>query len=100
MSDKWLLIEHNKIFTTWFNERIYDDESTCKSIRWMPYMPKFNLITWTVYNINKFYFYIKSKDDHSTLQSSGTMVEAESMYFSNYKYMNHIMHSRPYFGFI
>lgn len=63
-------------------------------------MPKFNLITWSAYGITKFSFYTKSKDDRRTMQNSGVMVEAESMYFSSSKYNNLVLASRAYFGII
>lgn len=37
-------------------------------------MPKFNVITWSAYDINKFSFYTQSKDDHNTVQNSEAMV--------------------------
>lgn len=60
-------------------------------------MIKFNVITWNSYDITKFLFYIKSKDDGCTMQNSGVMVEVESMYFSNSKDKNHVLASRAYF---
>ena len=63
-------------------------------------MPKLNVITWSAYDIPKFSFYTKSKDDRSTMQNSGVMVEAESMYFSSSKDNNHVLSSRAYFGVI
>lgn len=38
-------------------------KNTSKTIKWMLYMPKFNLITCTACDLNKFPFYTKSKDD-------------------------------------
>lgn len=60
----------------------------------MSYVPKFNVIIYTAYNISKFSFYTKSKNDHSTMQNSGFMVGAESMNFYNSKDKNHAIVSR------
>ena len=85
MSDKLLLIEHNKRLIDWFNERVSNDCSASEILKWSSYEPKFCVITWAAYDIGHYTFYTKSKDDHSTMQNSGVMVEAESMYFSSSK---------------
>lgn len=85
MSSNWLLKEHKNNFISWFNERISNDESAFKTIKWMSYMPKFNVVTWTTNKINNFPFYTNSKYYRSTIQNSGVMVEAESMYFLIWK---------------
>lgn len=100
MSDKWLLKEHNKNFISWFNERICNDDSASEIIKWILYMPKLNVVTSTAYDTSNISFYTKSKDVHSTMQNSGVMVEAESMYFSSLKDKNHILVCRAYFGVI
>lgn len=98
MNERWLLIKHNKTFITWFNESVSKDSSASKIIKCLSCMPTFNIITWSAYNITKFSFYIKSKDDHNTMQNNGVMVGVESMYFSSSKYNNHVLVSIAYFG--
>lgn len=66
----------------------------------MSYMPKFNVVTWAPYDISKFSFYTKSKDDRSTMHNSRVIVEAQPMYFSSSKDKNSIIESRQYFGVI
>lgn len=63
-------------------------------------MPKFNLLTWISYEINKFSFYTKSNDDRSTMSNSGVMSEAEFIYFFSSKDKNPIIASRAYFRVI
>ena len=101
MNEKWLLTEHNKTFITWFNESV-PKESTCASetIKWLSCMSKFNVITWSAYDITRYSFYTKSKDGRSTMKNSGVMVKVESMYFSSAKNNNLVLASRAYFGFI
>lgn len=83
MSDKWLLKEYNNNFISWFNKRIYSDDNESETFKWLSYLPKFNVVTWTAYDISNFPFYIKSKDERSTIQNSEIMFEAESMFFSS-----------------
>ncbi|XP_058784274.1 uncharacterized protein LOC131659049 [Vicia villosa] len=100
MNKKGLLKEHNKSFSEWFKEKIAGDDSASKTIKWLSYEPKCNIITWSEYDINKTSFYRKSKDDRSTTQNSGVMILAESMHFSSAKDKNPVMASTPYFGVI
>ena len=80
ISDKWLLKEDNKNFISWFDERISNDGSASETIKWMSYMPKFNIVTWTIYAISNFFIYTKPKYDHCIMKNSGVMVKTESMY--------------------
>lgn len=100
MNDKWLLTEHNKKFISLFNKRISNDDGASKIIKWLSYMPKFNVITWTTYDISDFSFYTKTKDNCSIIQNSGVMVEAESMYFSTLKDNNPILATSAFYGVI
>ncbi|XP_058776657.1 uncharacterized protein LOC131650977 [Vicia villosa] len=63
MSERGLLKEHNKSFSEWFKEKIAGDDSASKTIKWLSYEPKCNIITWSGYDINKTSFYTKAKDD-------------------------------------
>ncbi|XP_058784049.1 uncharacterized protein LOC131658813 [Vicia villosa] len=100
MSERGLLKEHNKSFSEWFKEKIAGDDSASKTIKWLSYEPKCNIITWSGYDINKTSFYTKAKDDRSTTQNSGVMIVVESMHFSSAKDKNPVMASTPYFGVI
>lgn len=44
MSDKWFLKEYNKNFINWFNERISNECNASKKVKWMSWMPKFNVV--------------------------------------------------------
>ncbi|KAI5442334.1 hypothetical protein KIW84_011414 [Lathyrus oleraceus] len=83
MNDKLLLTQHNKEFISWFDMRISNDYYASEIIKWLLYMPNFTLITWTTCKISNYSFYIKAKDDCSTMQNSKVMVETESVYFSS-----------------
>ena len=96
MNDKWLLTQHNKKFISWFNKRISNDDSASEIIKWLLYMPKFNIIIWTAYNISNFSFYTKEKDDHSIMQNNEVMVDAKSVYFSSSKDKNPILVSSAF----
>ncbi|XP_058776944.1 uncharacterized protein LOC131651292 [Vicia villosa] len=75
-------------------------KNASKTIKWLSYEPKCNILTWSGYDINTSSFYTKAKDDRSTTQNSGVMIVAESMHFSSAKDKNPVMASTPYFGVI
>ena len=79
MNEKWFLTEHNRTFKDWFKESISNESGASDICKWLSCFPKFNVITWSAYDISKYSFYIKSKGDQSTMQNSGVMVEVESM---------------------
>lgn len=87
--------EYNKSLLNWFNEKISNDESASDTIKWISYMTKFNVLTWTAYNISTFSFFTKSKGDYSTMKNNMVIVDVESMYFSSSKYKNLVMAYRP-----
>jgi hypothetical protein len=100
MKYKWVLNEHNKTFLKWFKETILADNTCSETLKCLAREPKFDVITWTGYDINNFTFYTKTQDDSSTMQNSGVMVVAESMHFSSSKDKNPVMASIPYYGII
>ena len=100
MNEKWLLTEHNRTFIDWFKESISNESGASDICKWLSRLPKFNVITWSAYDIRKYSFCTKSKDDCSTMQNSGVMIEAEYMYFSSSKDNNLVLASRAYFGVI
>lgn len=97
MSEKLMLTKHYKTFINWFNKTVSKDSNASETITWMSYMPKFNVITQSAYDITKFSFYTKSNNDHSTMQTSRVMTEGESLYFSSFKDKNHVLTCRAYF---
>ncbi|XP_058725960.1 uncharacterized protein LOC131597270 [Vicia villosa] len=74
MNEKWALIEHNKTFLKWFKEAILADNTCSETLKVLARAPKFDVISWTGYDINNFTFYTKTQDDTSTMQNSGVMV--------------------------
>src|SRR4051812_19990324 len=99
MNGKWLLTQHNKKFISWFNKKTSNDDSASEIIKWLSYMPKLNVMTWTTYDISNF-FHTKVKDDRSTMQNSKVMVGAKSMYFSSLKDKNPILATSVFYGVI
>lgn len=79
---------------------ISNDDISSETIKWLSYLPKFNVVTWTPYNISNFSFYTKSKHDRSIMWNSDNMVDVESMYFSSSKDKNPTLVSREYSGVI
>ena len=100
MNEKWVLKEHNKTFLSWFKTRVMDDDTASDTIKWLAHGPRFNVLRWSGYDINKFSFYTKSQDDKSTVQNSGVMIMASAMHFSSSNDKNPVLASIAYFGII
>jgi len=69
-------------------------------LKWLARGPNFEVITWSGYDINKFFFYTNTEDHKSTIQNSGVTLEAESMHFASSKDNNLVMATISYFGVI
>ena len=100
MTEQRLLLEHNKTFPEWFKQQATNGDSVSETIKWLALGLNFNVICWSGYDVNGYSFYTKSQDDKSTMQNSGVMVVAESMYFSSSKDKNPKLAAMPYFGVI
>nr|KYP35945.1 hypothetical protein KK1_042971 [Cajanus cajan] len=57
MNEKSLVNEHNKIFLKWFKENLFSDESASVTLKCLANEPKYNVFTYTGYDINNFSFY-------------------------------------------
>ncbi|XP_068497787.1 uncharacterized protein [Phaseolus vulgaris] len=99
-SEKWVLIEHNKTFMSWFKQQIMNDPSASETLTWLANGLKFDVLCCSGYEVNGCLFYTKSRDDRSTVQNSGVTLEAESMQFSTAKDQNPVVGSMPYYGVI
>jgi len=100
VNEKWLLTKHNKTFLKWFKDKISQEDCDVDELKWLARGPKFYVITWSGYDINKFYFYTNTEDRKSTMQNSGVTLEAESMHFASSKDNNPVMATISYFGVI
>ena len=83
--EKWVLIEHNKTFMSWFKQQIMNDPLTFETLTWLANDLKFDVLCCSGYEVNIFLFYTKSRDDKSTMQNNGVTLEAKSMQFSTSK---------------
>jgi len=81
-SEKWVLIENNITFMSWFKHQIMNDPSTYETLTWLANSLKFDVLCCSGYEVNGCLFYIKSQDDRSTIQNSGATLEEEFMQFS------------------
>jgi len=61
-NEKWLLNEHNKTFLKWFKEKIGQRACVVEHLKWLARGPNFDVITWSGYDINKFFFYTNTED--------------------------------------
>jgi len=84
-SERWVLMEHNKTFMTWFKEQIIKDLFASETLTWLANGLKFDVLCCSVYEINGTLFYTKSQNDKSTVQNSRVTLEAESLQFSTSK---------------
>ena len=98
--EKWILMEHNKTFMSWFKDEIMKDPTVSETLIWLANGLKFDVICCTGYTVNNCTYYTKSLDDKSTVQNSGVTLEAESMHFSTSKDQNPVLGSMPYYGVI
>ena len=67
-SEKWVLIEHNKTFMSWFKQQIMNDPSASETLIWLENGLKFDVLCCSSYEVNGCLFYTKSRDDRSTVQ--------------------------------
>jgi len=100
MWKNWVLKKHNKTFVDWFKDTIFGDENASETLRKLGDGPKRNVITWQGYDIKKYSFYTKAKDEKSTMQNSRVTLRAESQHFASVHEDNPCVASIPYFGFI
>ncbi|XP_029126195.1 uncharacterized protein LOC114914885 [Cajanus cajan] len=100
MNEKSLVNEHNKTFLKWFKEKVFSDDSFSNTLKCLTNEPKYNVFTYTGYDINNFSFYTKSQDDNSTMQNSGVTLQAQSMHFSSRNDKNLVVTSTSYYGVI
>ena len=100
MNEKSLVNEHKKTFLKWFKEKVFSDTNASDTLKCLANEPKYNVFTYTGYDINNFSFYTKSQDDNSTMQNSGVTLQAQSMHFSSRNDKNPILASTSYYGVI
>ena len=95
-----VLQEHNRSFINWFKETTFCDDSTSKTLRLLAIGPNLNVPTWKGYDINNYFFYVKSQDDKSSMQNNGVNLEPDSDHFCRASDNNPIWVFMPYFGVI
>jgi len=97
---KWVLMEHNRTFMSWFKDEVVKDSNVSETLTWLAIGLKFDVISCTGYEVNNCIFYTKSMDEKCTVQNSGIILEVESMQFSTSKDTNLVLGSMTYYGFI
>ncbi|KAL3650054.1 hypothetical protein CASFOL_006457 [Castilleja foliolosa] len=99
-TERWLVNAHNKSFSSWFKDHVRNDDSTPELIGWLASGPNFDVLFWQGYDINGYSFYTKDRDDKSTVQNSGVIIESESMHFSSSKDKNPLRATSSHYGII
>jgi len=91
-------MEHNKTFMPWFKDKVLKDSKALETLIWLAVGLKFDVISFTTYEVNKCIIYTKSMDENNTIQNSGITLEAEAMHFSTSKDTNPVLGSMAYYG--
>ena len=81
---------------SWFKDEVLKDSSASETLTWLTARLKFDVISYTPYEVNNCIFYTKSMDEKSTIQNSGVTLEAKSMQFSTLKDTNPVLGSMAY----
>uniref|UniRef100_A0A803MY05 DUF4216 domain-containing protein n=1 Tax=Chenopodium quinoa TaxID=63459 RepID=A0A803MY05_CHEQI len=97
MSNKSLLSEHTRSFSTWLKDQVMRElqdpsHSISKRLKSLAGGPNFRASFYSGYVYNGCKFYTKEQDKISTMQNSGVVVEAEAMHFASAK------DNRPAYG--
>jgi hypothetical protein len=103
-SERWYANEHNKKFSDWFKDTIYDDDNPFDQysprLRHLAFGPDARASFYSGYAINGNTFYTRSQDEASTMQNSGVCVDSEATYFASSKDKNPILGTMQYYGVI
>jgi len=84
-------------FLKWFKQQVQNDNTNSDTLNWLVFEPKFDVISWSGYDINNYSFYTKIEDEKGTMQNSGVMVVIESIHFSSSKDKYLVMALMSYF---
>ena len=87
-TEKWVLMEHNRIFMPWFKDEVLKDSTTSETLTLLATGLNFEVISCKAYEVNNCIFYTKSMDEKSTVQNFGVTLEAESIQFLTSKDTN------------
>jgi len=78
-TEKWVLMEHNRIFMPWFKDEVLKDSTASETLTLLATGLKFDVISCKAYEVNNCIFYTKFVDEKSLVQNSGVTLEVESM---------------------
>ncbi|XP_019184592.1 PREDICTED: uncharacterized protein LOC109179541 [Ipomoea nil] len=99
--ERWVTIEHNRTFITWFKDTVMKDLSqVSETIKWLAYGPDLLVSCYEGYDINGYTFYTKRQDVKSVVQNSGVTQVALSKDYSSAKDTKPIDAAMSYYGLI
>ncbi|XP_019164337.1 PREDICTED: uncharacterized protein LOC109160505 [Ipomoea nil] len=103
--ERWVAIEHNRTFITWFKDTVMKELSqvpnnVSETIKWLAYGPDFLVSCYEAYDINGYTFYTKRQDEKSVVQNSGVTQVALSKDYSSAKDTKSIDAAMSYYGVI
>ncbi|XP_019189401.1 PREDICTED: uncharacterized protein LOC109183793 [Ipomoea nil] len=103
--ERWVAIEHNRTFITWFKDTVMKELSqvpnnVSETIKWLAYGLDFLVSCYEAYDINGYTFYTKRQDEKSVVQNSGVTQVALSKDYSSAKDTKPIDAAMSYYGVI
>jgi len=88
--EKWVLDQHNKLFSAWFRHRIDSELSRSghlisETLKWLASGPRMDVLSYSGFATNGYCFHTKSHDNRSTMQNSGVTLVAQAVHISSAK---------------
>ncbi|XP_074328426.1 uncharacterized protein LOC141666335 [Apium graveolens] len=104
-SVQWLLGEHNRQFTDWFEQKVSTEmrenaEAVSETIRWFAGKPSFSVLTYESYAVEGVRYHTKDRDNARVVQNSGVSLVARTVQVSSAKDMNPIESDLKFYGVI
>ncbi|XP_021775493.1 uncharacterized protein LOC110739334 [Chenopodium quinoa] len=99
--ERALMQLHNKMFVTWFHDRVMRqlDESVSDTIKWLAYGPKEDVYSFEGYDINGYTFWTEHRDQKSSsTRNSGVTLVASSTEFASAKDTSPVDAQLSYYG--
>ena len=103
--EKWVLDQHNKLFSDWFRHRIDSELSRSgdlisETLKWLASGPRMDVLSYSGFATNGYCFHTKSHDDRSIVQNSGVTLVAQAVHISSAKDKKPLLAEMSYYGVI
>ena len=93
------------MFIKWFRNRVVyqlttKSNSISENLRWLAHGPRTDVLSYSGYLTNSYYFYTKAQDNNCTVQNSTVILVAQSMHISSIKDNKSVFANMSYYGVI